>query len=635
MKKSFFTLLTVLQSVMFTGQGIAQQVEDLYVPLEFQSAYAKGTRSTDGKPGPNYWQNKSEYAIQVELVPATREIKGSETITYFNNSNDTLSQVVIRLYPNLFKKGAARGEDIDPGDVTDGITISSLQVDNRSVETKPGLSRGAQVRYSTTNMFVRLSQPLYPKTSLKLAINWTYTIPAKTHIREGTYGDNTFMVAYWYPQVAVYDDIDGWDRLEYRGQTEFYNDFSTFDVTVKVPQNFVVWGTGVWQNPEESLTQTYLTRYLNSKKSDEITHIITAEDLQKKSITQNKAQLQYHFKAENVPDFVFAASNRYLWDATSAIAEPNRRTAISAVYDPASKDFYEIAKFSKQSVEYLSTKMPGVPYPYPNLTIFNGSGGMEFPMFVNDASYPMEEAAEVVAHEIAHTYFPFYMGINERKYAWMDEGWAQFLPNGIPFQIGTNTFYPQQYNALYLSSVNGREMEMPMMMPSTILENQLSYGFASYFRPAVAYATLQDILGKDKFKQVLNEYMSRWNGKHPSPYDFFYTFNNATKEDLTWFWKPWFFERGYSDLNIKKVETGKTTKIIIGRNGILPVPISLTVTFTDGTTDTHHETARVWQSGVREFAITKKYTKSIQKIDLGSPEIPDINIQNNTYSVTQ
>ncbi len=614
--------------------SFAQRAEELYVPLEFAKAYAKGTRSKDGKPGSNYWQNRSDYRISVELVPATRQIKGEETITYENNSPDTLTQLVMRLYPNIFKKGAARDEDVDPGDITEGVNLSALQINGKPVDLKSASGRLAAVRYTTTNLVIRLPQPLLPKTSLTLSTAWSYTIPAKTHIREGTYGDNTFMVAYWYPQMAVYDDIDGWDRLEYGAQTEFYNDFSNFDVTVKVPQNFLVWGTGVWQNPDQNLTQTYLTRYQSATKSDEVTHIVTAEDWQKGGITQNKTQLAYQFKAENVPDFAFAVSNRYLWDATSAAVDASgRRTAISAVYDVNSKDFYEVARFAKQSVEYFSTQMPGVPYPYPNLTVFNGSGGMEFPMFVNDGSFPVEEAAEVVAHEIAHTYFPFYMGINERKYAWMDEGWAQFLPNEIPFKVGTNTFFPQQTNALYFASVSGREMEMPLMIPSTLLDNGFSYTVASYMRSSVAYATLQDLLGKEKFKQVLNEYMRRWNGKHPSPYDFFFSFNDAAKEDLTWFWKPWFFERGYADLGIKKVEPGKTTKITIARNGILPVPVALTITFTDGTTATHRETARIWQNGVKETVITQKYTKTIQKIELGSVQVPDVNGADNVYVV--
>ncbi len=635
-KQSCQRIILALVLGLFCMAATAQQVEDLYIPLEIQKAYTKATRSMDGKPGANYWQNRSDYQIKAELVPNTRQIKGEETITYHNQSNDTLREIVIRLYPDIFKKGNARDEDIDVDDVTDGVSINLLQINGNTLFTKGSMSSAARVmRRTTTNMIVRLPQALYPKSSITVTIQWDYIIPATTHIREGTYGDNTFMVAYWYPQIAVYDDVQGWDRLEYGGQTEFYNDFSNFDVTIKVPQNFLLWATGVWQNPAQILTKTFLDKYQLSQKSADITHIVTQEDLSKGSITQGKENLTYQFKAENVPDFVFATSNRYLWDATSALADPktNRRTAISAVYDPASKDFYEVARFSKQSVEYFSTQMPGVPYPYPNLTIFNGSGGMEFPMFVNDGSFPIEEAAEVVAHEIAHTYFPFYMGINERKYAWMDEGWAQFLPNEIPFQIGGKVFYPQQDNAMYFASASGREMEMPLMIPSTLLDNSFSYTMAAYMRSSTAYATLEDLLGKEKFKQTLQEYMRRWNGKHPLPYDFFFSFNDAAKEDLSWFWLPWFFEPGYADLGVTKVENGKTAKITITRNGKLPLPLDLTITFTDGTTETIHETARIWKGGAKDFVVTRKFAKPIQKVQLGSAKVPDVNRRNNIYEV--
>jgi len=625
------TGILLLPFLFSASLSFAQRADDLYVPLEVQRAYTDATRSRNGKPGPNYWQNRSEYKISVELLPGTRQIKGEQTVTYHNNSPDTLQQLVVRLYPDIFKKGNARDEDIDPEDVTDGVAITQLQINGKMLDTRPQENSG--VRRTSTNMIVRLPQPLMPKTNLKLTISWNYTIPKKTHIREGSYGDNTFMVAYWYPQIAVYDDIDGWDRLEYGGQTEFYNDFSNFDVTVKVPQNFLVWATGTWQNPGQILSPAILKRYQDSRKSDETVRIVTAEDLQKGGVTQAKPQLTYQFKAENVPDFVFAASNRYLWDATSATAETGRRVAVSAAYDANSQDFREVARFAKQSIEHFSTQMPGVPFPYPNLTVFNGSGGMEFPMFVNDGSFPLDEAAEVTAHEIAHTYFPFYMGINERKYAWMDEGWAQFLPNEIPFEINGKAFYAQQYNAQYFSRTNGRELEMPPMVPSTLLDNGFSYTIASYMRSATAYAMLQDLLGKDRFKLALQEYMRRWHGKHPLPYDFFFSFNSAANEDLSWFWKPWFFDPGYADLGIKSVTEGITPKIIISRNGTLPVPVYLTVTFADGTTDIIRETAQVWKSGAKEFTVTKKYEKAIRSVELGNLQIPDVNSRDNVYEV--
>jgi aminopeptidase N len=261
---------------------------------------------------------------------------------------------------------------------------------------------------------------------------------------------------------------------------------------------------------------------------------------------------------------------------------------------------------------------------------------MEFPMMVNDGSTGtnLEEAAEVTAHEIAHTYFPFYMGINERRYAWMDEGWASFLPNRLPFRKSAGdaeTFTVQRTNAMYLSSYAGKEEEMPMMTPTNLLTG-FSYGFATYFRPAVAYATLEDVLGQDKFKAVLGEYMRRWNGKHPVPYDFFYSFNAAAGEDLSWFWRPWFFEKGYPDLALRVTPEGNGARIVVERKGSLPVPVRLQVTYADGTTETYAETARVWKDGATEFAVKKAFTKPIRTITLGDAQVPDVNPRDNVYA---
>jgi hypothetical protein len=611
------------------------QNAEIFVPLEVQRAYHQSTRTRNGLPGPRYWQNYSDYTIRAELEPASRSIRGKETVVYSNNSPDTLRQLVVRLYPDIFKKGNARDEAVlYTDDITHGVHISRLIVNGNSIELNT--ARPVAQRIGTNLIIGLRASPLLPGTTLRLEVDWDYTLPKETHIREGTYGENTFFVAYWYPQIAVYDDIDGWDVLDYTGTQEFYNDFSNFDVEIKVPARFLVWATGEWQNPQEVLTETYLGRYQAATRSDEIVHIVTEVDLKRGEITVQQTQNTWKYKAQKVPDFAFATSNRYLWDATSATvdATTGRRTTVSATYDPTSKDFYEVARYGKQSVEYFSSTLPGIPFPYPNLTVFNGSGGMEFPMMVNDGSNAnLEDAAEVTAHEIAHTYFPFYMGINERKYAWMDEGWAQFLPNEIAFKAKatvSETFNVQRTNAQYFSYFAGKEMEMPMMIPSNLLKGN-AYGMASYFRPAVAYAFLEGMLGKDKFKKVLQEYMRRWNGKHPIPFDFFNSFNDAAGEDLAWFWKPWFFDRGYPDLGISRVVGGKQTRITIDRKGNLPVPIHLKITFADGTEQTFTESIRVWKNGGKEFIWTKKLSKPIYRIRLGNEQVPDVDPRDNVY----
>jgi hypothetical protein len=624
-------LPSLIAGFFLVSAPLLAQQGDLYIPLEVQTAYRKGTRSADGTPGRNYWQNKSDYRIRVTMEPATRTVRGQETVAYTNNSPDTLRQLVVRLYPDIFKKGNIRDEAVDPDDITDGVNVSAVSINGNKIDLKV---RKPTFQRSGTNMIFMLNRPLLPGGKLNLEITWDYTIPAKTHIREGTYGENTFFVAYWYPQIAVYDDVHGWDIFNYTGTQEFYNDFSDFDVEITVPDGFLVWATGVWQNPAEVLQEEYVKRYREATQSAEVVHIVEAKDLRRANITAGKSQNVWKFRADNVPDFAFALSNRYLWDATSAVADPatGRRTTVSAVYDPKSDDFTQVARFGRESVAYLSTQLPGVPFPYPNLTVFNGSGGMEFPMMVNDGSSPdLEDAAEVTAHEIAHTYFPFYMGINERRYAWMDEGWAQFLPNEIPFRkkaSDNQTFNVQQGNARYFSLFAGREQEMPMMTPTNLLTG-FSYGFASYFRPAMAYAQLQNLLGKEKFKGALQEYIRRWNGKHPIPYDFFYSFNAAAGEDLSWFWKPWFFDKGYPDLGLKVLAEGKKSKIVVEKKGTLPVPVVLKVTYRDGSEETFSETARVWKDGAAEFTLSKTLGKAIRSVVLGNTQIPDVNPEDN------
>jgi hypothetical protein len=624
---SFFRKTTLLVALGSAALGAQAQLQSLMVPVEQQQAYDKGTRSPNGQPGPNYWQNHSDYRIRATLDPATRRLAGTETITYTNESPTTLTQLVLRLYPDIFKKDAVRDEQIDPEDLNDtGVVIEKLLVNG---EEWPA----SRLKRQGTNLVVNIAtRKLESKKSLTLDVTWNYTIPKKTHIREGTYFNTSFMVAYWYPQMAVYDDIDGWDTFNYTGPQEFYNDFSNFDVEVTVPASHLVWATGVWQNPDEILTTEILSRYQQARTADDVVRIVTEADRARGGIAKATSGTHtFRYRAEHVPDFAFAASDTYLWDGSSVEVEPGRRTAVAAVYHPSSKDFREVARYARQSVGYFSKTLPGVPFPYPNETVFNGSGGMEFPMFVNDGSYPDDEAAEVTAHEIAHSYFPFYMGINERKYAWMDEGWAQYLPNGIEFPINGQTFQPQQTNAQYYSYFAGREMDMPMMVPSVQLTGN-AYTFASYFRPSQAYAFLDDLLGRDKFRAALQEYMRRWNGKHPTPYDFFFSFNDFLKEDLSWYWKPWFFEKGYPDLGVSVTTPKKgKTAIRVTRKGNLPVPIRLRLTFADGTTEEIRETARVWQDGKTSFTVEKAFPKALTKVELGGLQVPDSNRKDNVW----
>lgn len=589
-------------------------------------AYEKGTRSFDGKPGENYWQNSSDYKIKVQIDPKTRTLTGSETIVYYNNSPDTLNEIVIRLYPNISKPSSKRDFNIPDNALTGGVKISSFSLNN----TKLDVEDKNIFSLSGTNLRVKLKDKINPKSKTSIEINWSFEIPNTNFARMGTYDSTSFFVAYWYPQMAVYDDIDGWDYNEYTGYTEMYNDFSNFDVEITVPNGFHIWSTGVWQNPDEILSNEYLKKYEQAKNSDEVVRVFTTDDLTNKNRYKSNGDFHtFKFKADYVPDFAFGMSDQYLWDAVSYLTPDNKRVYIAAAYKESSKDFVDVAYYAKETIKYFSEELPAIPFPYPSCTVWNGSGGMEYPMIVNNGSSQTKEGTVgVTSHEIAHQYMPFYMGINERKYAFMDEGWAVMLPFDFQERM-TEGAMPRERNVIGFEFVAGHDMEMPLLVPSNLLTGY-SYRVSAYSRPGLAYDFLRDFLGKEKFLKALHLYMERWNGKHPIPWDFYFSINQAVGEDLIWFWNPWFFDFGYPDLTIKSYELKDgNIKVKVERKGIIPVPIKINLMKDDEMIKEVYYTADVWKTGNSTFEITVENVKEINKIVLGSPKIPDSNKDDN------
>jgi len=622
-RKIFTTAIFLLATISFA------QKPSLTIPLNIQKAIDKGTRSLEGTPGSNYRQNRAEYKIKAELVPQTRTLTGTEEITYYNNSPDTLKQIVIKILMDIYRKGNTIDFEIDTKALTDGVKSSGIFVNGKEYKTD---GTSSKLRREGTNLFLTLEKPIVPKSKAQIKCDWNFIIPNTSQIRMGAYDSTTFFVAYWFPQVAVYDDIDGWDVVNYTGQVETYNDFSNYDVELTVPKNFLIWATGSLQNPEEVLAKEILERYKKAYSSDSVVKIVEEKDYQKGLVTADNEKLTYKFKAENVMDFAFATSDHYLWDGSSPIVDKisGRRTFIDAAYNKSSKDFYTVAEVARKAIESFSTQIPGVPYPYPEMTVFNGVGGMEFPMMVNDSSVPeLQGTVHLTSHEISHTYFPFYMGINERKYAWMDEGWATMLP--FDFQTANAPGYdPRTRNAQGLSEFAGNEQDIPPMVLSYELRGA-SYRTASYRRPGAAYEFLRNTLGDDLFKKCLHEYMNRWNGKHPIPYDFFFTFNNTAGQNLNWFFKPWFFETKYPDLSLSADKRKDGVSISISNKGGLPVPIKIKFYYDDGTDAVvYDKTASAWKDGNIGITTFIPSKKNVIKIELGSTQTPDVNLKDNT-----
>jgi hypothetical protein len=622
-----YRLLLFILVIITARISIAQ---DLYMPRNVKEAFKKGTRSPDGKPGKNYWQNYGRYDITVTAMPPDRNIKGSEQITYVNNSPDTLSNPVIKLILNIHKPGAVRLQDAGENYLTSGVHVDALKINGEVQQWK-------DPQFHYTWQSVRLAKPLAPHDSVQLSFDWHYEISLQSG-REGMLDSTTYFLAYFYPRVAVFDDYNGWDRLNFTDAQEFYNDFNDYTLTVNVPKNYLVWATGVLQNPGEVLQPAFAQKLNTSMTSDNVMHIVTPQDLDSKNITAQNTMNAWKWKADYVPDVTLAISDHYVWDASSVVVDDatHRRAGVEAAYNDASKDFHSMVSFGQHSLDWFSHNWPGIPYPYPKTTIVQGFADMEYPMMVNDRSFQDTVFARFVAeHEIAHTWFPFYMGINETRYGFMDEGWATTLE----LLIGREDLGKERAEGFYKQfRVNGwandpsSEEDIPIITPANILSGA-ALGNNEYGKASLGYFAMMELLGDDVFKKCLHEFMNRWNGKHPIPWDFFYTFNNVSGKNLNWFWTNWFFTNNHIDLAIQKLDKTSTGYDLIIKNiGGMAAPVDVRVSYAGGTSDTLHQTPAIWMSDQKKAAISISTTNKIQSITLDGGIFMDADLTNNTWN---
>jgi hypothetical protein len=618
LKLIFLSLFLIIFSVTVFSQN------GLHIPLEFQKAFDKGTRSVDGNPGNNYWQNHSNYKIEADFNTSTRTLNGKENITYYNESPNFIDYLLIRLYQDINRPENAKDWNYNKESFSNGVKINLIKVNGDLIDIEN------QTEKSGTNLKIRYS--VNSGTKVDVYIEWSIEFPLGRSPRMGRYDSTTYMIAYWYPQMAVYDDIDGWDLIDYTGQVEFYNDFSDFDVTLSIDNpDCIIWATGELQNPEEIFTDKYL-KVIKVKEENKVVNFINQENKNDK-ILLDKEKIKWHYKAYYVPDFAFSFSNHYLWDFMDLRVEPDRTVRINSAYNPKSDGFNKVCGIAKDAIKYFSETLPGIPFPYPSMTVFNGSGGMEFPMMVNDTKNDdFSSDVYLTSHEISHTYFPFFMGTNERKFAWMDEGWAVYLPQEFQTKY-SNDIDTRERNVNRYLDYSGTLLDVPLMVQSHQLRSP-SYRIAAYQKAACTYDILKDILGEELFKKTLKEYIKRWNGKHPTPYDFFNTFSNVSGQNLDWFFKPWYFEFGYPDLAISdaKIENGKL-KIVIEKIGNYPVPIYINIKADNEDDIEIYESVKVWSNGVVKITFEKQFEGKIISVSLGNKYIPDFNFNNNTFNL--
>ncbi|MFZ0596215.1 MAG: M1 family metallopeptidase [Flavobacterium sp.] len=600
--------------------------QDLYMPRNIKDAYAKGTRSMDGKPGKNYWQNHGKYTMEISVDPKTKIVSGTETIVYENNSTDTLKNLPIRFVNNLHKPSSPRSGSVSDDFLSDGLTITSLKIAGE-VYKEDGRKWG-------TVGNIKMKKPVAPHTKVTINIDWNYPL-SKESGREGQIDETTFFVAYSYPRVSVFDDYNKWDRLPHTDRQEFYNDFNDYTFTVKAPKNYVVYATGDLLNPDDVLQPEFSARLKKSYTTDEILHIANEQELQTGIVTKQNDWNVWKFEAKNISDVCFGLSDHYLWDASSVIVDKktNRRASVQAAYDSKGTDFVNSVKNNQYALDYFSHSWPGVPYPFSKMTAFQGFADMEYPMMCNDSQMGDPVFAQLVQdHEVAHTYFPFYMGINETRYAFMDEGWATTFEYLIGIaehgKEAADKFYKQFRVQGYIKDKSAEEDQPIISMSSQV--SDAGYGNNSYGKASLSYLALKDLLGDDLFKKSLHAYMDNWNGKHPIPWDYFNSFNTASGKNLNWFFNNWFFTNNYIDISVKNVAKNVVT---VENVGGFAIPFDVMVTYSDNTTETLHQTPAVWQANSKAVTIALKSNKQVKQITVDGGIFMDATPENNTFAV--
>jgi hypothetical protein len=617
-------LKKLVPAVLLLSSTIASAQITLPINTTLQTTYTKGTRTAGGAPGKNYWQNTANYTIKVNFDPKTRLLSGTVGIDYVNNSPDTLKRVTFKLYPNLYQKGAARDRGISPNDLTDGVNIKSLTQDGLVLDS-------TKRRVSNTNMMLK-PKAIAPKQSTHFDIAYSYTVNKTSHIRTGQIDDGAFFIAYFFPRVAVYDDIDGWNQFPYKGSEEFYNDFCHFNAEITVPGDYQVWATGNLKNADEVYNPKYTKLIATASSQDKVTDIVTEADLAAGDITKKNPTNTWKFEADTVTDLVFATSNHYIWKASSLVVDPKtqRRTRVDAVFNAAHKDYFEVINYARKTVETMSYKFPKWPYPYPHETVFDGLDQMEYPMMVNDNPLEQsEDAIELTDHEIFHTMFPFYMGINETKYAFMDEGWATIGEWLVSPEIDPKI--TDLYGITAVENSAGAEQDAPIMTLTPALTG-IGQFTNSYPKPAFGYLYVKEMLGDELFTKALHNYINLWHGKHPMPYDFFNCMNTGAGINMNWFWKNWFFDNGIPDLAISKVaHVAKKYTVTITKIGHKATPVHLTVFYADGSKQAVGTSIAAWAKDNKTTVLSFTAKGTIKQITLGTTYDVDSDKKNNIW----
>ena len=575
---------------------------DIPITNSIRRAYAAGTRDSSGRPGRNYWQLRTDYNIDVRLDPATQRLTGKARITLVNNSPDALAVIGLRLDPNHFLGNAPHAAPWVPSEVTDGMVITRLTVDGRSANiasaapigdgasgaralataaaaaaSAPAANEPALLNGRSTSARIRLASPIASKATATLEIDWNHKLPGgpgSGHRMVQRWADTLFQPTQWYPRVAVYDDLRGWDPELYLGPSEFYNNFGRFDVRIDVPAGWIVSGTGVLQNPNDVLTPKARERLATVLSSDAITTIVGPDETGAGVATaagNSEGRLVWHMVAENVNDFAWATAKKFVWQATRATIPEKGPVPVHMVFLPGrAAQFANAGPIARHALEFYSKLW--FPYQFPQLTLQDGpSAGMEYPMVINSN----QGAAD---HETGHQWWPMVVSNNETWYGWMDEGFNQYMnvlsdadyQNRAPSFDGAGQSY---------GGVSGDESEPPMMWNANYA-GPSRYGFTTYSKTPMMLSALGGVVGDSAVQRAHRAWAQAWMFKHPSPWDYMFFMNKALGQNLDWFWYSWLFSTESVDARIDSVSAaGINTRVTVRQDGGMIAPIVLAVKF--------------------------------------------------------
>ncbi len=614
----------------------------LFSPV-FYPTGSSVTRDGNGQPNTGYWQNKADYNINVSLNETTNEIAGSVTIKYKNNCPHSLPFLWLQLDQNLFNKesrGQARmpyGQRSRYGDAkssfSGGYKISAVTINGVK----------ADVVITDTRMQVRLANALKSGgEALTIKIDYAFTLPEYGADRCGilkTINGNIYTVAQWYPRMCVYDDIQGWNTLPYLGPSEFYLEYGDFDVTITAPASHIVVASGELQNPEKVLTAEQVKRYNEAKQSDKTVTIRGENEVTNPASRPAGNTLSWHYIINNARDMSWASSKSFIWDAAKMNLPSGKKALAMSVYPVESKgtkSWGRATEYTKASIENYSKRW--FEYPYPVATnVASNVGGMEYPGIVFCGSTAKEAGLfGVTDHEFGHTWFPMIVGSNERKYGWMDEGFNTFI-NSLADDDFNNGEYKTKDRKMDLMTgyMFAETSEAILNAPDAIKERNI--GIDLYLKPGYGLELLRNvILGPDRFDYAFKTYINRWAYKHPTPWDFFKTMDNASGEDLSWFWKAWFIENYKFDQSIQSVTYDKDDAangavVTVLNLQQMALPVLLSYETVSGAKGTMKLPVEIWNN-TASFKVKLPTTEKLKTVYLDEDKIlPDVNFENNKW----